>query len=108
MVPYVSGHAEVAVFRRVMMAHVPGAEFVEIRRRGSVRTVMDHMMHDTVPPVPEHHADGEAVRDIESQGYPRGQQNDAAEYGHTDPGRGPDKSQRRGVVKPMHGRKIGH
>src|ERR1700736_1767208 len=70
MVPYRCGHAEVSAFRRIMMAHVPGAEIVEIGGR-FVRAVMDDMMHDPIPPVAEHHADGQAVSDIETQAQPR-------------------------------------
>src|SRR6202789_4606694 len=54
MVPNGGGDAEVASFRRVMMAHVPGAEVIEIRGGCSVRVVMDHVMHDPIPPISGH------------------------------------------------------
>ena len=90
------------------MAHVPGAQIVEISRRGFVRAVMDDVMHDAIPPIAEHHADGEAVRDIESGAQPCRQQNGEAQDRHADPGRRADESQWRRMMLAMHGRKIGH
>src|ERR1700733_7014706 len=74
MIPYPRGHAEVSASRRVVMAHVPGAKIIEVRGRGCVGVMVDDMMHDPVPPVAEHDADGETVRDIEPQAPPCGNQ----------------------------------
>src|SRR5882672_9542314 len=103
MVPYRRGYAEVSALRRVVMAHVPGAKIVEVGGRGRIRVMMDDMMHEPVPPVSEHHADGEAVRDIESHAPPRGHQDSEA-----DPRWRADERQRRGMVKAVHGRKVRH
>src|ERR1017187_7066040 len=108
MVPYMRGHPEVAAFRRVMMPHVPGAQLIEIRGRGFVGMVMDDVMHEPIPPITEHHADSETVRDIEPQTQPRGHQDDEAEHRNAYPGRRADQGQWRRMMLPMHGRKIGH
>jgi hypothetical protein len=91
-----------------MMTHVPGAQIVEISRRGFIRAVMDEVMHDAVPPIAAHHADGEPIRDIESRAPPRRNQNGEAQDRHADPGRRADESQRRRMMLAMHGRKVGH
>jgi hypothetical protein len=65
MVPYRCGNAEVSAFRRVMMAHVPGAKLIEIRHRGAAGMMVDEVMYDSVPPIAQHHSDRQAIREGE-------------------------------------------
>src|SRR3984957_7467904 len=74
VIPEPRGDAEVSALRRIMMAHMPGAQLIEIHGRGSIGAVMDDVMNHAVPPIAEHDANGEAVGDVESRVQPNGNQ----------------------------------
>ena len=70
--------------------------------------MMDHVVDDAVPPVTQHHADGEPVSHAESQAQPQRHEQGEAQNRNAHPRRRADEGEGSAVVHGVHGRKEAH